>query len=313
MMTFILHQWINSMSKNITYNPSLKSDVRHVFQLTQELNTILAKAYTNGTIASVICGKANAIGNKNKNAEWIDVELLVEKEALICATEAYSDYHVKSGFPTKASRRTVGYMHLYPTAIAQSIEDKVREINSAKLKVEKFVHRNFQTQNDRYKALREASNGLITLHLYRQIRCLSEQNIIKIGFAWSNKQSVTKVVKTELLSMLTKQIQAEIDLGNSEVGHLSNLINTVSNVPEELLRLVRPIQVQPVANFVTETHSKTITASLPIIIIQKEKPKVILPKNYNAEHANKHKKRTDSHKREHIGFLRGYKIEALPS
>ena len=65
-----------------------------------------------------------------------------------------------------------------PSQIGAAATDELRQlvdrINTAKAGIETFIVSSYGTRQERFEALRAECPGVMTLHLYRQIRCYAE-------------------------------------------------------------------------------------------------------------------------------------------
>lgn len=119
--------------------------------------------------------------------------------------------------------------------------------------------------------------------------------------------------KVELLARMGKDGRED----ESQKIPMSQLIHKVSSVPEDKLRIRRRLKVQPVANitFGDGLHFigglKTVTAPMPYIIIQDERPEIKMLGHFDALERAKRKPRNDRVKTEVIGHFHGESIEVI--
>ncbi|WP_373276829.1 DNA replication terminus site-binding protein [Edwardsiella tarda] len=120
------------------------------------------------------------------------------------AAQSYLDLHIDPELSQKASRRSVGIIWLSPTwigrAAADNIKTTVERINTTKAAIEDFIISNYQTRHERFEALRAECPGVMTLHLYRQIRCYAQEELSSIRFSWQRKDSLKNQTRTNSLN-----------------------------------------------------------------------------------------------------------------
>ncbi|MFC6674022.1 DNA replication terminus site-binding protein [Marinobacterium aestuariivivens] len=230
-------------------------------------------------------------------------------EAIELAAACYQDLHNNPRYSQKTARRTVGVLWLSPTQTGakREIEELVERINGAKAAIEDFVTTTYHTRNERFEALRAACPGIMTLHLYRQIRCYGTENVTSIRFSWQRKDALVKPNKAELLQRIHE------DLEHSGPDHqlpLEQLIQKVSATPEPRLRVRRHVKVQPAANIMFGGAVKTVTAPMPIIVLQDADLKLKMISTFDA--TARRKTRADRVASEILGTFAGITIEAFP-
>jgi DNA replication terminus site-binding protein len=229
-------------------------------------------------------------------------------EAIELATSCYQDLYIQPGYSQKIARRTVGVIWLSPTNNPTNITipKLVEKINTAKADIENYIVATYKTRKDRFEALHAECPGVMTMHLYRKIRCYSDQNIQSVRFAWQRKDSLSKPVKKDLLL----KIQEEFDRSGPEYRvPLQLLINRIKQTPGELLRVRRQVRVQPAANICFDVGAKTVTAPMPIIIIQGNEVKLKALTDFDAK--SQRKIRSDKVVSEVIGSFGGVTIEVF--
>ncbi len=136
-------------------------------------------------------------GMENEPVNKIVVTEQTGREALELAAHSYRDLHINPDYSQKSARRTVGVLWFSPSRIgvADEIAATVERINAAKAGIEEFIISTYPTRQERFEALRADCPGVMTLHLYRQIRCYTNGDIDSIRFTWQRKDSLKKPVK----------------------------------------------------------------------------------------------------------------------
>ncbi|HCL5581049.1 TPA: DNA replication terminus site-binding protein [Citrobacter freundii] len=254
-------------------------------------------------------------GAENETVKEIDPAQLYGREAMIKAVDTWLDLHIKEEFSQKAARRASGVLW-FPSddnAFTAELVRLLEMINTLKASIESHIISNFQTRTSRFEALHNQCTGVLTLHLYRQIRWWHDERISAVRFCWQEKESLLVPDKIELLVRMGKDGRED----ESQKIPMSQLIKKVSSVPEDKLRIRRRLKVQPVANitFGDELNPsgtlKTVTAPMPYIIIQNERPEVKMLGHFDALERAKRKPRNDRVKTEVIGHFHGESIEVI--
>ncbi|MDE9552693.1 DNA replication terminus site-binding protein [Xenorhabdus bovienii] len=230
-------------------------------------------------------------------------------EALALAAACYQDIHINPDYSQKSARRTVGVLWLSPSRIgvAEEIQAVVERINMAKAGIEEFVVSTYQTRQARFEALRAECPGVMTLHLYRQIRCYGQGDVSSLRFTWQRKDSLKKPVKTELLQRIREERE------RSEPDYqlpLEQLIRKIATTPEPFLRERRAVKVQPVANMMAAGELKTVTAPMPLILLQDDDVQIKMLTSFDA--SEQRKTRSDKVASEILGTFAGVTIESFP-
>ncbi|WP_370556817.1 DNA replication terminus site-binding protein (plasmid) [Edwardsiella tarda] len=249
-------------------------------------------------------------GAENDPTSHIVVSVQSGQDAINSAAQSYLDLHIDPELSQKASRRSVGIIWLSPTwigrAAADNIKTTVERINTTKAAIEDFIISNYQTRHERFEALRAECPGVMTLHLYRQIRCYAQEDLSSIRFSWQRKDSLKKPNKNELV----KRLQEELDRsGPTHRYPLELLLQKVIDTPEHLLRERREVKVQPVANIMAAGALKTVTAPLPIIVIQDNPLKIGMLRDFDA--SEQRRTRSDKTSSTLLGMFAGVAIEAI--
>ncbi|QUM84873.1 DNA replication terminus site-binding protein [Moritella sp. 28] len=285
------------------------TDIKSLFdQLTADLD-LLKKLLGNtqpvqalvSRIPTVLKGQEQAIINE------IIPELTTDMLAMKLAAEAFKDIHIKHPFSQKSARRYVGIIHLHPDHDnTEKIVTQINAINTIKAKIEHAVVSENDTRQARFSAIHDNCPGVMTVHLYRKIHCVDDELVKSVRFSWQRKDSLHQPDKIKLLAQITiEQERATLD---NQLA-LAQLYQKIATTPEHALRIRRPVKVQPAANIVKVTGLKTVTAPLPIIVVQKEPLEANEVADFVASQVRK--QRSDKRKNTVLGTLTGHTIEKI--
>ncbi|WP_340613363.1 DNA replication terminus site-binding protein [Xenorhabdus thailandensis] len=250
-------------------------------------------------------------GMENAPVRKIIVTEKTGSEALAIAAACYQDLHINLNYSQKSTRRTVGVLwfssSVTGTGTTDEIQALVERINAAKTGIKEFVVSTYQTKQERFEALRAECPGVMTLHLYRQIRCYGQGDVSSIRFTWQRKDALKKAVKAELL----QRIHEELERSEPDYQlHLEQLIQKIAKTPEPLLRERREVKVQPVANVMVTEGLKTVTAPMPLLLLQDDEVQIKMLKSFDA--SNHRKTRSDKIASKILGTFAGVTIESFP-
>ncbi len=236
-------------------------------------------------------------------------------EAIMKAVDTWLDMHIKDDYSQKAVRRAAGVLW-FPSddnAFTAELIRLLEQINALKWSIESHIINTYQGRNARFETLHNQCGGVMTLHLYRQIRWWKDERISAVRFCWQEKESLLVPDKVELLLRMGKDSRED----ESQAVPMHQLIQKVISVPEERLRIRRRLKVQPVANvtFVSKFNPagalKTVTAPMPYIIIQNERPEIKMLGNFDAFERAKRRPRNDRVKTEVLGSFHGESVEVI--
>lgn len=254
-------------------------------------------------------------GQENLPVSLIETQQHFGREAIDMAMSAWDDLHIKYDFSQKAARRMAGVIWYQPDG-SKEVTEMVRvleQINAAKADIEGYIIGKFTTRSARFEALRQSCPGVMTMHLYRQIRWWHDSQVAAVRFCWQDKESLLVPDKTALLARMGQDAEHSAEM---EIP-MSQLIQKVSAVPEDRLRMRRRLRVQPAANvtFFSQDDSpralKTVTAPMPFIIIQQQRPEFKMLDSYSAASRAERKRRSDKIDTEIIGSFHGESIEMI--
>ena len=252
-------------------------------------------------IPCVLKGQEQAVINQ------ITPELSTDMLAMKLAAEAFKDIHIKHPFSQKSARRYVGVIHLHPDhQNTAKIIAKIQAINTIKADIEHAVVSENESRQARFNAIHDNCPGVMTVHLYRKIHCLEDESVKSVRFSWQRKDSLHQPDKLKLLG----EISAEQDRATPDNQlALTQLYQKVTSTVDQHLRIRRQVKVQPAANIVRAAGLKTVTAPLPIIIVQKEPLKANEVAAFMASQVRK--QRSDKRKNTILGTLSGHTIEKV--
>lgn len=252
-------------------------------------------------IPCVLKGQEQAVINQ------ITPELSTDMLAMKLAAEAFKDIHIKHPFSQKSARRYVGVIHLHPDhQNTAKIIAKIKAINTIKADIEHAVVSENESRQARFNAIHDNCPGVMTVHLYRKIHCLEDESVKSVRFSWQRKDSLHQPDKLKLLG----EISAEQDRATPDNQlALTQLYQKVTSTVDQHLRIRRQVKVQPAANIVRAAGLKTVTAPLPIIIVQKEPLKANEVAAFMASQVRK--QRSDKRKNTILGTLSGHTIEKV--
>jgi DNA replication terminus site-binding protein len=273
----------------------------------RSLSSLVKSLQANVAVAAALPNTAK--GRENDPIEHITIEERTGKEAQRLAATCYQDLHIDSHFSQKSARRTVGVLWFSPTptdAISELVE-LVKRVNEAKASIEEHVTKNYSSRQERFEALRAACPGVMTVHLYRKIRCYNLEDVSTARFTWQRKDVLIRPEKAELLRRINEEL---VRSGPDHQLPLEQLIHRISGVPAARLRVRRKVKVQPVANVRVAGVVQTVTAPMPIIIIQKAAPVIKMLSSFHA--SDRRQTRSDKVDAELLGTFGGVSIEAFP-
>lgn len=233
-------------------------------------------------------------------------------EALLLAAKSWADLHIKDGLSQKAARRVPGVVWYADNdkTFSRNLVNLVCGINKSKEAIEQHIITSYLPR-ERFQPLHDACPGVMTLHLYRQIRLWHCERVQAIRFCWQEKETVTVPDKTKLLLRLASDGEQKPEQGIP----LHQLVARVMSTPADKLRIRRKVREQPVANvtFANDDNPagmlKTVTATMPYIIIQNEKLEMKPLREFIAK--KERRSRSDRMKTELLGTFHGENIEMV--
>jgi len=285
------------------------TDIKSLFeQLTTNLNRLEKLLATTqpvqalvSRIPAVLKGQEQAVINQ------IIPELATDMLAMKLSAEAFKDIHIKHPFSQKSARRYVGIIHIHPEhENSAKIVTTIEEINTIKATIEHAVVSENESRQARFSAIHDNCPGVMTVHLYRKIHCLENEYVKSVRFSWQRKDSLHQPDKVKLLG----EISAEQERATPDNQlALTQLQQKIATTTEPELRVRRPVKVQPAANIVKVTGLKTVTAPLPIIVVQKEPIEANEVAEFIASQIRK--QRSDKRKNVVLGTFSGKTIEKI--
>jgi len=285
------------------------TDIKSLFeQLTTNLNRLEKLLATTqpvqalvSRIPAVLKGQEQAVINQ------IIPELATDMLAMKLSAEAFKDIHIKHPFSQKSARRYVGIIHIHPEhENSAKIVTTIEEINTIKATIEHAVVSENESRQARFSAIHDNCPGVMTVHLYRKIHCLENEYVKSVRFSWQRKDSLHQPDKVKLLGEITAE--QERATPDNQLA-LTQLQQKIATTTEPELRVRRPVKVQPAANIVKVTGLKTVTAPLPIIVVQKEPIEANEVAEFIASQIRK--QRSDKRKNVVLGTFSGKTIEKI--
>lgn len=235
-----------------------------------------------------------------------------DRSAVELAAKAYNDLHIIAGLSQKSARRMPGVLYFDSSTMrgAEEIAQCVSAINSAKLAIKDYVVSNFSTATARFEILKQACPGVMTVHLYRLIRCYHQEDLKSVRFTWSQQQSLLYPDKDTLIKRITLAIEQSSNPSYS--NSLETLLSLVSAVPQGGIRIRRQVKVQPVANITKHSGAAgPVTAPLPIIILQDKPVQIKIIGEFDAHTASQRKTRSDKLAANLLGYFQGEALEQV--
>lgn len=249
-------------------------------------------------------------GQENEPILSIRPKPVVGQAAIDAALACYQDLHNRPEYSHKAARRTVGALWYSPAVAStnpKGISDAVERINSTKLTMQNWIRLHAPDRTARTNLIREVCPGVMTLSLYRQLRCLNHADVTKVHFSWQRKDALVVPDKEALL----KRIDTEMERAQDKyLLPLAQLKDQIHQAPAAALRVRRAVKVQPVANlFFKAAPVQTVTAPMPLIVIQREEPVIKTLHSFDA--TKPRKERADRAESQILGTLNGTTIELV--
>ncbi|WP_052481440.1 DNA replication terminus site-binding protein [Gilvimarinus agarilyticus] len=296
------------MTTNIPPDPLLVEHIETLDTGLRDLAKLFRKIMPTRAFVTKMPGTLK--GQENAAVGNITGEVFTSKRAIEQAISCYHDLYIKPDLSQKVARRSVGVIWIRPSDTPleqiQQLVDCVATVNHAKNDMKAHITSLYANRKDRFESLRQVRTGLMTVQLYRSIKLFRDESIERVGLSWERKQLVDKVKpekKIELLNSLDEEISHRDKEGALPLIQLKAKIGPV---PAELLRLRRDVRVQPVAN-VTRERNQTITAVMPIVLIQNNTPKLSPIEPFIA--SERRKQRSDRSQARVLGTFNGSTIE----
>ncbi|GIC79153.1 DNA replication terminus site-binding protein [Moritella sp. F3] len=285
------------------------TDIKSLFdQLTANLQQ-LEKLFSTTKAVQALVSRIPCVikGQEQAAINQITPELSTDMLAMKLASEAFQDIHIKHPFSQKSARRYVGVIHLHPEhQNTAKIVLLIKAINTIKAEIEHAVVSENVSRQARFSAIHDNCPGVMTVHLYRKIHCLENESVKSVRFSWQRKDSLHQPDKLKLLGEINAE--KERAMPDNQLA-LDQLQQKVTSTPEQDLRIRRPVKVQPAANIVRVIGLKTVTAPLPIIIVQKEALAASEVMAFIASQVRQ--QRSDKRKNTLLGTLSGHTIERV--
>lgn len=279
---------------------------RKYLALCQNLNRLSSLLHSLPAKQAVVSPTAPTLkGNDAAEVKSILIDPVFDADACQLAAGAYKDIHIQPDLSQKVARRTIGAIALFDTSAASEVAELVSIINQCKAEIKRLVISNYVKHTERFAALREACPGVMTVHLYRQIRCYEHKSVKSMRFTWQRKETVSRVNKKKFRERIDEELRFAD--GDSRLP-LTQLALNVAQIPECQLRIRRPTPVQPMVNVnFFNGESKTVPAPLPFIILQSEPVEFKMLSTFKDD--GRRQVRADKVKSEVIGMFAGSTVE----
>lgn len=285
-------------------------------QLAQLEQLMLLYPVQHTSVTCTIPPTPDTQNQKPGTTQSIDPRIALGKHAVVEAIQSYKDLHIIRGLSKQHARQTPGailFAGIEPTQ-AQNLIETIEQINLAKNNIKDFITTNYHTRNERFTALKEQCPATITMHLYRNIRIMRDQDIKAIRFTWIRKENLLKISSNTLFKRITEALNHSQDEDSHYTKTLQQLAQAVRHTPEGQLRLRREApSLQPCVN-ITYTGKKEITQTqvpMPLIVIQQSTPTVKPLLSYSEENRAARKGRSDKIHRKILGKFEGSFVEEI--
>lgn len=250
------------------------------------------------------------VSKESENAPVTEIQINIQTglQAQTLAAQCYQDISIKPGLSQKAARRTLGVLWYSPalTPDAATIIDLVKRINTTKAEIETHVTTHYLDRKERFEAMHSAAPGVMTIHLYRQIKYFDSGDVSSIRFTWKQKELVQKLDKSALLNRIETELART---GEDYRTPLELLLGHIRKTDGDLLRERRPVKVQPFANIIERANTHAINSPMPLILFQKDAAAIKMPNSFSADIARK--TRSDRAQSFILGSFGGVQIEAV--
>lgn len=279
------------------------------FALTQALNQLIRQLKTLHYVHALATPvPPTTRGQEHQPIHAIELDYLQDNLAIDAICTSYTDLHIHPDYSQKSARRTPGVIVLSPAVIGeattQEIVTLIDRINHHKQQIESFITEHFQTRQARFEVRKKHLPGMMTLHLYRQIRYFYQEELVSVAFSWQRKDTLIKVNKEALIASIEQEYA---QVASDQQLALEQLLAKIVHCDEAALRIRRAIKVQPIANITKIAGIEVVTAPLPIIVLQDDPVKVRPLLSFDS--SVKRKTRSDKVPSEILGTFNGETIE----
>jgi len=214
-------------------------------------------------------------GQEHEPLTQIAVEQRVGQAALQRALAHYGRLfmqHQSEKLSTKAAVRLPGAICLEADSErAALLHQRVEGINLLKKQLEKIITVDSGLPSEeRFEFVHTHQRGLITLNAYRSLTLLDAPDSVRFG--WANKHIIKKVSHEEILEKLQKSLNAGRAVApwsrEQWAEKVAEEMERVRSLPADaLLKIKRPVKVQPIARVWNSDRQKQTQLACPSPLI----------------------------------------------
>jgi len=214
-------------------------------------------------------------GQEHEPLTQIAVEQRVGQAALQRALAHYGRLfmqHQSEKLSTKAAVRLPGAICLEADSErAALLHQRVEGINLLKKQLEKIITVDSGLPSEeRFEFVHTHQRGLITLNAYRSLTLLDAPDSVRFG--WANKHIIKKVSHEEILEKLQKSLNAGRAVApwsrEQWAEKVAEEMERVKSLPADaLLKIKRPVKVQPIARVWNSDRQKQTQLACPSPLI----------------------------------------------
>lgn len=247
-------------------------------------------------------------GKEHAAVEQISVEQHVGHAARDLALEHYQRLFIHHNLPHVSSKAAVRLPGVLCMAVEHveylALRQQITLINRLKAELEQIITvESGLPPEQRFDFVHTRLHGLITLSAYRSLTLLTNPDSVRFG--WANKHIIKNVKRDDILTQLEKSLKAGRAVPPFDREQWAELvsreIDDVSSLPQNaLLKIKRPVKVQPIARAWYQQQQKQVQhpCPLPLIALCQLEAGAKVPKigellNYNAATV-KHKYKPDA-------------------
>ncbi|WP_034944233.1 DNA replication terminus site-binding protein [Erwinia oleae] len=214
-------------------------------------------------------------GNEHEPVNQIAVEQHLAQPALDRTLKHFTRlfiHHQSETISTKAAVRLPGVICVEAAPQAfMAIHQITESINNLKKRLEEIITiESGVASEERFEFVHTHIPGLITLNAYRSITLLDAPDSVRFG--WANKHIIKKVSHKEILHNLEKSIAAGRSVApwsrEQWAEKLEEEMAAIKSLPASaVLRIKRPVKVQPIARVWNKQQQKQTQFACPSPLI----------------------------------------------